>query len=147
MNDNKLLELLVELDANAFSLGRCWEDGEALIHLAYFVRVTDMKSGRRWVHEKTFKMTHDCHGPSACGEQGEDYRCPAKQEFWSDKACENAALALASKVDAAHKAGKWAGPINNSHWTEIDAAYGSEAYQAQGVEAREAYLERREAGR
>jgi hypothetical protein len=147
MNDNNaLLKLVVTVADDVFSLGRCWEDGEDLVHYAYSVRVEDVATGRRWAHEKTFRMTHDCHGPSACTEN-EDVPCPGrKQEFHSDRACADAAQALADKVAAAYKAGKWAGPIGNQHWAEVDPCYGSDAYEAYGVEAREAYLERREAG-
>jgi hypothetical protein len=142
MNANSVLILTVSVSEDWFSLGRCWEDGTDLVHSRYSVRVEDVKTGRRWLHFKHFNMTHDCHGPMACTEDEEG--CRSKQEFQSDDQAGDDCRKLAAKVAAAYKAWKWAGPIGNENWVEVDACYGSEAYQAQGVEAREAYLERRE---
>jgi hypothetical protein len=148
MNDlpalkNTDLVLDVEVAADYFSLGRCWEDGSDLVHSAYSVRVTDAKTGRRWIHNKTFHVAHDCHGPSACIEtEG----CQVKQEFRWDHEAELAAELLAVRVRHAYKHRLWEGPVGNVNWTEGDPAYGSEAYEAAGVEAREAAQERRDEG-
>jgi hypothetical protein len=142
MNDTNAL-FAIDIDANLFSLGRCWEDGEDLVHYAYSLQVEELATGRRWAHDKVFRMTHDCSGPSACSENEDG--CNVKQEFHSDDAALKACEALAAKVQAAYKSGSWKGPFNE-HWYEVDAAYGSQAYHDQGVEAREAFLERREAG-
>jgi hypothetical protein len=54
---------------------------------------------------------------------------------------EGAAQRLADRVNAAIKAGQ---RLNMDHWTEIDPAYGSEEYIAQGIEAERAFADRGE---
>jgi hypothetical protein len=77
------------------------EDGEAQVDFAAYL-VAEARDGRRWAHD------HSVRSP------------------WEADALAGIA-ALEARVAAAVAAGR---PLDPAHWVEIDAAYGSAAYQA-----------------
>jgi hypothetical protein len=151
---SSIANLILDLHCDTVSLGLHCEGGgvDHCEALHFRVQATDPVTGRRWLHEKVFGVTHDCHSINARCEvvyrdaDDEDGSCKTwhNQEFRGNKAAEAAALSLLARVAGAQASGGWAGP--GKHWTESRPVYGSQAYQDEGCEAQEAQEERREAG-
>lgn len=100
-----LATLVIGTRSNLYAKG-VTEDGEADVWEAWTV-VAEAEDGRRWVHERVF-LGHEL------GVQG----------------AAQAAARLSVRVEEARRAGKWAGPVGNAHWSEIQPCYGSPAYSA-----------------
>lgn len=96
--------------SDVFHAGRD-ECGDPVEQLVYYV-VATAASGRRFIHNRSF----------------------LDNGIW--KAGETAANRLLDRINKAAAAG--VEPDWDAHWHETDPAYGSEAYQSQGIE-----LERR----
>jgi hypothetical protein len=73
-----------------------------------FYLVAEAPNGRRFVHNSRF------NSPSRGYLEG----------------ARTAVGTLLVRVLTAKVAGSWSGPVNNPAWTEVDPAYGSEAYEA-----------------
>ena len=90
----------------------------------------------------------DLHSP-----RGEIYA--ERWVVWAEKPCgrrwqhersfsaQHDAQRLLDRIEAAHRSGR---RLNLDHWSEIDPAYGSDAYVSQRIEGQRAAEERREAG-
>lgn len=68
----------------------------------------ELDSGRRWAHDGRYVSAR--HHNTAAVAQAER---------------------LVARIQAAVKAGTWAGPVGNPHWVEIEPAYGSIDYAAE----------------
>lgn len=107
------------------------DDGREFIGEQYFV-VVENEAGRRFRHQAIFNGAKQI----VCPETGEsgfvDLRdeASAKAERLAERV--NDALAAGQRLDAAC-------------WVEIDPAYGSDEYAAQGVEAQRAFQDRQAA--
>jgi hypothetical protein len=100
--------------------GKYTEDGEPIIIDVYSVWAT-MQDGRRFQHVKTFAAEvpfNDETGAYVVPRYGKD----------SMQSMEAAANKLSAKVEAHLAAG---GQLNFDHWVEIEASYGSAAWEEQ----------------
>lgn len=103
----------IEVASDLVNMGQHDEDGSDITGTVFYVTAT-RPNGQRFVHAHTF-------GPVTRNRQD---------------AVLAEAQRLADRVVAAQAAGKWNGP--NAHWTEVQPAYGSEAYAANWREYAEA---------
>jgi hypothetical protein len=121
--------LSIYVNDELVSLGRD-EDGEEVILPAFFV-VAEFPSGRRFRHQATFRpFWKDCSE-----ETGPMNTWPDGGRF-PQRADEASALRFAVKIACAYLDGTWDGLKDNPYWSEIPAAYGSEAYIKGGWEAK-----------
>jgi hypothetical protein len=97
------------------------DDGQPFIAEVYYV-VVENERGRRFAHKARFKGT----APRFCNETGEGPFFPDLRGEAFDKAA-----ALGNRIAAALRAGR---KLDASHWSEIDPAYASKEYEAQGTE-------------
>ena len=96
------------------------EDGFDHVSTSFRVWVT-AENGRRWEHNEGFS-THYYWADKETGEMGiGDDVAPALEK----------AEKLAARVNVALEAGR---KLKRAYWREIDPAYGSDAYDRQGVE-------------
>jgi hypothetical protein len=109
---------------------RYTEDGDKIIKEAFLVWLT-LEDGTRYQHERIFSPALRLDEETGCEhiDRFEQAECKLKAEH------------LAARVRNALDYGRW--PDLN-RWTEIEPAYGSEQYQAQGIEAERAAAERQE---
>jgi hypothetical protein len=103
-------------------------DGQPFIAESFYVVIENL-AGRRFAHRVRFRSAERHY----CEETGEPYFSNLR-EVASGKA-----ERLAERVNAAIAAGK---ALNDAYWYEIDPAYGSDEYQAQGVEFERALADR-----
>ena len=103
------------------------EDGTPFIAEVYYVGIEN-DAGRRFVHVTSFRGAE-----RFTDDEGDDYFADRREEA-SAKADR-----LAARVNAALQAGKG---IDLAFWNEVDPAYGSDEYIAQGTEAKRVYQER-----
>lgn len=102
-------------------------DGHPFIAEKYFVLIENA-AGRRFRHNKSFGGVEVYQ----CEETGETGFKDVRDEV--KKIVDD----LAAKVNATLAAGK---PLTASCWFEVDPAYGSDAYQSQGTEAKRYFEE------
>jgi len=112
------LKFLVTSVANAFSHRVFDEDGREVVGECFNVYVT-APNGRRWVHTQGFLTIL---------QYGEDSQVWAAGYEESKAKSENLAKAVAAALTSGLR-------LDQSRWIEVDPAYGSQAYQAQGCEA------------
>jgi hypothetical protein len=103
-------------------------DGHPYIAECFYVIVENAR-GTRFRHVATFRGAEALF----CEETGEPSFADLREEA-SAKADR-----LAARVNAAIASGKG---IDWAYWVEIDPAYGSDEYQAQGIEAQRAFADR-----
>jgi hypothetical protein len=103
------------------------EDGESFVAEVYYV-VIENNEGLRFRHESSFPSTE-----ALTDDEGDFYFSDLREEASAK------AERLADRVNAALQAGKG---IDKALWREVDPAYGSDAYIAQGTEAYRAYQDR-----
>lgn len=116
----------VEATFDQYSAGRHPEDGTQVVGESYYVTVT-APNGRRWAHERRWNNTAIVRCDDA------DFGAYVQRDW--EGTGKAAAEALAEAViDRAR--------IDLAHWVEIDPAYGSDAYQRQGIEAERAFADR-----
>ena len=105
-------------------------DGHPFISERFYVLIENAR-GTRFRHVNSWNGTE----PTICPDTGEphfsDLRAPALAK----------AERLATRVNAAFASGNG---IDWAYWYEIDPAYGSDEYQAQGIEAQRALADRTE---
>ena len=103
--------------SDLYEAGRS-EDGEVVLGEAFYV-VVELEDGRRFAHEAAFRSVSWV----ACEDAdiGGYYDCDVE-------GAEAKAARLADRVAAA-------GEVDLAHWSEIDARYGSVAYQSQEAAA------------
>lgn len=111
----------------AFATGKFNEDGEALIGESFLVWIEMRSSGRRWEHVRSFSTAVE-YDEEGCA------------HVVGYEEAHDRANALAARIEAGLLEGFRLRP---DCWKEIDPVYGSEAYQAQGIEAQRAAEERR----
>ena len=111
----------VQVGSNLYNAGTT-EDGEAYIAECYFVAV-EFADGSRFQHQVTFPGAQYSEDEDGFG--FEDIRDSAKAK----------AERLAQSV-------RQSGAINFKYWDEVDPAYGSDAYQHQGIELQRAFADR-----
>jgi hypothetical protein len=113
--------------SNAYTAGRT-EDGHPFIAEVYFVEMENA-AGRRFRHYASFP------GTQCVIDEEEGYaHFPDLREEATAKADR-----LTARVNAALKADKG---VDMDFWTEVDPAYGSDAYIDQGTEAKRAFADR-----
>jgi hypothetical protein len=103
-------------------------DGHPFIAECFYVLVEN-EAGRRFRHVAIFNGTERL----VCEETG-DACFPDLREEASAKADR-----LAARVNAALAAGK---ALDSAYWEEVDPAYGSDEYVAQGTEAKRLFAEK-----
>jgi len=113
--------------SDLFDAGRT-SDGDSFIAEAFYVLIENAR-GTRFRHVATFRTTEML----ICEETGESYFPDLREEATAK------AERLAARVNAAFAAGQ---NVDWAYWIEVDPAYGSDEYQAQGIEARRAFEER-----
>lgn len=94
----------IEIGSDVYNAGLT-EDGEMMEGLSFFLIAT-APNGRRFTHNERFNS-------------------PSRGYLETAKA---AAEALLFRVNRAQEAGSWPGPVGRAIWTEVEPAYGSEAY-------------------
>ena len=104
------------------------DDGHPFIAERFYVIAEDA-AGRRICHEAAFYGAEEVY----CEESGESYFADVRAEASAK------AERLAAKVNAALAAGV---ALDRSRWFDVDPAYGSEAYHAEGIEAQRAFADR-----
>jgi hypothetical protein len=109
-----------------YTAGRHPEDGTPVIGEAYFVMIT-APDGRRWAHERRWANTAIVRCDDA------DFGAYVKRDWEGEGRAAAEALAEAV-IDRAR--------VDLTHWVEVDPAYGSDAYQRQGIEAERAFADR-----
>lgn len=114
--------------SDLYQAGRRFDDGQPFIAECYYVLIEN-EAGRRFHHEAVFKGA----ARKVCEETGEYWFADLRQE------AEAKAERLAARVNAALAVGI---ALDSSRWYEVDPAYGSDAYIAQGTEAKRAAQER-----
>lgn len=107
------------------------DDGREFIGEQYFV-VIENEAGRRFRHQSTFLGAKQI----VCPETGESGFVDLRGEASAK------AKRLAERVNDALAAGQ---RLDAGCWFEIDPAYGSDEYAAQGVEAQRAFQDRQAA--
>lgn len=105
-------------------------DGHPFVAEAYYV-VIENDRGRRFRHATTWCGTERM----VCEETGEPYFPDHREESRAK------AERLCARVNAALVAGD---DLDRFYWDEVDPAYGSDEYIAQGTEAERAFAERQE---
>ena len=115
--------------SDVYNAGRSC-DGHPFIAEAFYVIMSNDR-GTRFRHTATFKGAELV----VCEETGEANFADLRQEARAK------AERLADRVNAALASGKG---IDLAYWREIDPAYGSEEYVAQGTEERRWFEEREE---
>jgi len=110
--------------------GRYTEDGDKIIKEAFLVWLT-LADGTRYQHERIFSPALRLDDYTGCEhiDRFEQAECKLKAEH------------LAARVLNALDYGHWP---DLDRWSEIEPAYSSEQYQAQGCEAERAAAERQE---
>jgi hypothetical protein len=111
----------VEVGSNLYQAGYT-EDGEAYIAECYYVAI-QFADGSRFEHQVTFPGAQYSEDEDGFGY--EDIREVAKAK----------AERLAQSV-------RQSDAINFDYWVEVDPAYGSDAYQHQGIELQRAFADR-----
>lgn len=105
----------VVVASDVIHIGKSWEDGEPIEALNYYVLVR-APNGRQWVHQES-RNNRSLHWDD---DHGIDY---IERHDDAEPFCQR----LADRVRAHLEAGGV--PDFANYWTEIDPAYGSEAYQ------------------
>ena len=113
--------------SDLYQAGRT-EDGQFYIAEVYFVEMEN-EAGRRFRHIATFNGVE----VSVCDYSGETYFLDCREEATAK------ADRLAARVNAALKAGKG---VDMALWDQVDPAYGSDEFIAQGTEAKRAFADR-----
>jgi hypothetical protein len=103
------------------------EDGTPFIGEMYYVQIEDT-DGRRFCHDSSFSGVE----VSVCDYSGETYFIDRREQAIAK------AERLATRVNAALKAGRG---VDFDCWSEVDPAYGSDAYISSGTEQRRVYQE------
>ena len=103
-------------------------DGHPFIAEAFYVLIENAR-GARFRHVSTFNGTERL----ICDETGEPHFADLREEATAK------AERLAARVNAAFAAGKG---VDRAYWIEVDPAYGSDEYVAQGIEAQRAFADR-----
>jgi hypothetical protein len=113
--------------SDLFDAGRT-EDGTPFIAEVFYVAMEN-EAGRRFHHNSSFS------GVEVLVDEYEGGK------YFSDRREEATAKAerLAQRVNAALKAGHG---VDLALWNEVDPAYGSDEYVAQGTEAKRAFADR-----
>jgi hypothetical protein len=106
-------------------------DGHPYIAEAFYVLIENAR-GTRFRHVSTFHSTE----MMVCEETGEAYFPNLREEAAAK------AERLAARVNAAFATGKG---VDWAYWIEVDPAYGSDEYLAQGIEFQRAYADRQAA--
>ena len=106
-------------------------DGHPFIAEKYYVLIENA-AGRRFRHEKSFAGVEVIE----CEETGEVNFADIRQDVVA------IVEELATKVNAALASGK---ALTASCWFEVDPAYGSDSYVAQGTELKRFFAEKAEA--
>lgn len=113
--------------SDLFDAGRT-EDGTPFIAEVYFVEMENA-AGRRFRHDATFSgvevMVDEYEGGTYFADRREEAKAKVER--------------LAVRINAALKDGTG---VDLSFWEEVDPAYGSDEYIAQGTEAKRAYADR-----
>jgi hypothetical protein len=116
--------------SDLFDAGRT-ADGDSFIAEAFYVLIENAR-GTRFRHVATFRTTEML----ICEETGESYFPNLREEATAK------AERLAARVNAAFATGKG---VDWAYWIEVDPAYGSDEYLAQGIEFQRAYADRQAA--
>ena len=151
-----LAALVFFLREDLYDCGRHPEDGTQLTGLSWTV-VCEAPDGRRWAHAKTWAMAHcaDCIAHYSFGDPDDDskearaaYAKGCGKDHSQDSTPRELATAeadvLMARIKLAIVREQWKGPIGNPHWSAMEPAYGSEAYERGGCETQQLIRELRE---